>query len=136
MEERETGLTVCETTDGRTLSYRESSGVRLYRGLGNLRRLSQTFLPDSFKSPFSSGYGDSVLELKLAGLAFVGKGMNRYLGLDTNGLNTYMRAMSGISPVINGEELPDTLRVELINGTFVYFPTEALLEKFGVQRRN
>lgn len=128
------GLNIVETTEGGTLSYREESGVRLYRGMGDLRRLAQEFDPTSFQSPYGSGYGDPAIEFKLAPLAVVG-GTGRYYGLDTDGLNTYLKALGGLFPVVRGEELPDTVRVQLNNGTFVYFPTSALLEKFHIQKR-
>lgn len=131
MNPLETGL----TTDGRNISWFKQGEIRCYRGLGGLRRLTQEFLPQSFESPYGSVYGDHVLEFKLAGLPVIGKGMGRYYGLDTDGLNAYMRALGGLFPVTRGEELPDTLRVQLVDQIFVYFPTVVLLEKFGVQRR-
>lgn len=140
MTQRETethsyGLTAIRAADGEFLSYREGEGgIKLYRGIANLRRLAQKFDPTTFRGIYGSRYGEPIIEHKLAGLVIAGT-QGVYYGLDTNDLNQYMRATGGIFPVEEGEDLPDTLKIQLESGTFVYFPTEQLLDKFGVQRR-
>lgn len=128
-------LTIIETTDGKPLSYFEQDGLRLYRGPG-LRKLTQEFDPSTFRGGMGSEYGNATTEQRLVGFAVVGKRMKVYYGLDTDGVNTCVRAVGGIFTIQDGEDLPDTVKVRLTSGPYVYFPTAELLGKLGVQRRS
>ncbi|MDP3726789.1 MAG: hypothetical protein Q8Q96_00560, partial [bacterium] len=102
-----------ETVEGNLLYFVEEGGIRFYKGWGWLRELAQRFNPKSFVDHLGSAYGDDVIEQRLAAFPVIGQRRGRYYGLDTDGLNAHIRERGGISIVVDGEDLSDTLKVQL-----------------------
>ena len=108
-------------------------GTNLYLDEGSIA-LEAEFDPSSYHSSLGSAYGDAMIEEIASPLVEICKQLGRYYGFDEKGLIDLIEKFSIFKMANVIERIPDLRKVEF-EGKTIYFPTEKLLQSFGVVRK-
>lgn len=124
----------------------KGTDILLYQDEG-MKRLTELYDSSTYTGQLMTGYywkTEIGTEDRLRPFPWLGEAYGKYYGLDREGLNKIIRDLKGHRRSLLPEDLPGVRPIEEIlpdvriveyEGRQVFFPTEAMLDNFNVQRR-